>query len=174
MKNLVTLGSVICGTHRNEDLIPAFVDALDDIRERLAAPGTTTEEPAALAERVKMVAGLDNVLGGIEKRMEAEGYFESEDADWDLNEILFPILDQHAPPFCYFGSHEGDGADFGFWISWDAIEDACHDGSILRVRAGDTWRDGNLTEEVEFVLEVTDHGNASLFTCGGEEVWSVV
>jgi hypothetical protein len=45
---------------------------------------------------------------------EEKGYILNEDAcDW-MNSI--------APPGMYFGSHPGDGADFGFWTSEDEAD----------------------------------------------------
>lgn len=43
---------------------------------------------------------------------------ESEYADWLLQE-LFDRIGEHAPEGYYFGAHEGDGTDFGFWPIYD-------------------------------------------------------
>ena len=84
------IGSVISGTMRPEDLIPAFLHELRAVPE---------------------VAGN---LDEIEARMAQDDYFLSEDAGYDLEE-LFDLLDEVAPEGCSFGAHPGDGADYGFW-----------------------------------------------------------
>lgn len=88
----------------------------------------------------------------------------------DLVDALRDALADCAPPYTYFGAHVGDGADIGYWIDWDAIEQAVHDGDIERIddlsRASGT-RDAIL---------VNDHGTVALYTPAREimtEVWSV-
>lgn len=156
------IGSVSHGTMRTEDLIPAFVEALDDLKEAESLSDTPNKE---------RFARLDSLLGDIEGRMEQEDYYASEDAGFDL-EALFEALDEFAPPFCHFGAHEGDGADYGFWVSHEAIEDAVHDGEIVKVDAGDEWPEDM---SADYVLEVNDHGNTTLFERKSrQELWSIV
>ncbi len=179
MRQITTIGSVSSGTMLPEDLIPAFMDALDEIKERLSLSVVKGGE----METVTTVGRLDNILGEIEQRMNAADdedtdYYESEDADYDL-ETLFNELDEFAPPYCYFGSHEGDGSDYGFWISWESLEEDCRDGDVLKIDAGDEWPEDEIRERVaagclDYVLEVNDHGNATLYTVDHIEVWSVV
>ena len=101
MKTL-EIGSVSSGTMRLEDLIPTFLDATDELREELAP------------EDIESINIIKNA-------MKKEGYFESEDAQYDL-EWLFELLNSLCPPYCYFGSHPGDGADYGVWVEDDLEE----------------------------------------------------
>lgn len=78
------------GTLRNEDLIPRFADEL----ERRAPPLRSYSELIAEARALTD--------------------YNSDDA----NEIIMALhyaLDDVAPEGMYFGTHEGDGACFGFW-----------------------------------------------------------
>lgn len=83
-------GSVSHGTMRPEDLIPTFLDAL-----------IITSQNA-------------NAVSGIQRRMLYSSYWEKTDCTHALK-WLFEQLDSQAPEGHYFGAHEGDGADYGFW-----------------------------------------------------------
>ena len=80
-------GTIIAGTMRAEDLIPAFFDALEQL------------DPSD-AEALRVT------YPHWDQDCEAAEY---------LLESLFDALNEHAPEGCVFGSHPGDGADFGFW-----------------------------------------------------------
>lgn len=101
-------GSISHGTMRLEDLIPCFLGELDRLREARSF----AEHRLGDAERYGIE---DDQLGEIERRMTSGGiYFESEEAEWDLI-ILIDMLEDFAPEGHYFGAHEGDGSDYGYW-----------------------------------------------------------
>jgi len=87
------IGSVISATLREQDLIPAFERVLD-------IAGVEYDRPATVDKLL-----LDQPL--TDEEMEEVGFY--------LNETLFDLLNEIAPEGTYFGSHPGDGADFGFW-----------------------------------------------------------
>jgi len=157
-------GSISHATMRPEDLIPCFIETLDELKGDESLSDTPNKERY---ERI------DNILADIEQRMKAPDYYESEGAAYDLNETLFDLLDEYAPPLGYFGSHPGDGSDYGFWLSEDAIEEAAYDGSLVRIEAGDSWPDD--LNGVEYVAEITDHGNVTLYDAKTHtELWAIV
>ena len=175
--NITRIGSISHGTMRPEDLIPCFMDALDSIREDLSSGGP---------ENVATVSRIDDFLGEIEHNMNVEidfdsdepGYFDGDECMEDLS-ALEDMLNEFAPPYCYFGSHPGDGADYGFWPMMDSLEEDALNGDVLKINAGDEWPEDEIRERVEmdcisYVLEVNDHGNVTLYTTDHKEVWSCV
>src|ERR1700722_4400848 len=95
-------GSVISATLREQDLIPAFEGVLD-------VAGVEYDRPTS----------VDKLLLG-QSLTDKEG----EEAGFYLNETLFDLLNEVAPEGTYFGSHPGDGADFGFWESEEEDDDS--------------------------------------------------
>ena len=146
------MGSISHGTMRNEDLIPEFVSML----EQFAKKAKNMHHLALCKE--------------ISARMEEDGYFVSEDADYDLNEDLFNALNDYAAPYFYFGSHPGDGSDYGFWLDED-MED--HFDGIKVADLSEVPKD-----YAGEILMVNDHGNTSLYvkarTQEPREVWALV
>lgn len=81
--------SVSHGTLREPDLAHAFLSEID--RQCLPIPADLRREAETLAEG---------------------------DTGWEDAEIvlaLADILNDQSPEGCHFGSHEGDGSDFGYW-----------------------------------------------------------
>ena len=143
------IGSISSGTMRNEDFIPEFIWTLRHQR------------PCKRAHRA--------LCREIEARMKSQDYFESEGSGFDLEE-LFNALDAYAPAYFYFGSHPGDGADYGFWLSecWDEDFDGLKVDDLADVQK----------DYFGEVAVVNDHGNVSLYTRARNnrlvEIWSVV
>jgi hypothetical protein len=90
MTHKITLGTVSHGTLRTEDLLSAFSSELSCI-------GPTDPEHVTLLIAVESVTD-----------------FDGEEAS-DLVNDLADALNEYAPDGCYFGAHDGDGSDFGFW-----------------------------------------------------------
>ena len=108
----IETGTIISGTLREEDLIPAFIDALSALNEERSLEWRKHFPNEIVA--VRAFSTIDDRLAYIEQRMRDESYWLSDDAQWDM-EWLIGQLNFFAPEGTYFGSHPGDGADFGFW-----------------------------------------------------------
>jgi len=96
---MVKVGSISHGTMRPQDLIPRFLDAL-----REYAPAMYAQIIAASIPVIPSDAQID----------EDHPWWSSEEAQY-LLENLFDALEECAPDGYYFGSHPGDGSDYGFW-----------------------------------------------------------
>jgi hypothetical protein len=91
----ITPGTVISGTLRNQDLIPAFIATMHRIGQ---------------GEMAKILTPpLDVYLNDDHK------WWDSEEASELLHEVMEKLSDAAAEHGYYFGSHEGDGSDYGFW-----------------------------------------------------------
>lgn len=91
--------SVSHGTHRLCDLIPRFLEVIKD----------TPEYDQLVLANVPPSMALDD---------EYNEWWDSDDAFWFYME-LHDLLEDFAPEGYYFGTHPGDGSDFGFWKSED-------------------------------------------------------
>jgi hypothetical protein len=132
-----SIGSISSGTMRNEDLIPTFAWELDHLLKKQVKRFKRAEYRKLIREAEKI---------------EREEAFDTEEAGYTL-EALFDALQAFAPPLCYFGANEGDGADYGFWPSQDALQS--FDG--LKVSGLEDVPQGYAGE----VLLVNDHGNVT-------------
>ena len=134
------VGSISHGTLRNEDLLEAFayeLACLADIDDKQAA------------ELVRDARAVTD--------------FDSEQAS-ELVEALLDALNELAPAFCYFGTHEGDGSDFGFWPIMEAIEELPKVSDPSEV-------ENMLGEECAFV---NDHGNVTVYGADGSVILDLV
>lgn len=90
--------SLISGTHRSQDLIPVFIEAIRDT-----------------IEYAQLIIQPFGIIPGDAYENDDHEYWDSEECLYLLNETLFDILNDYAPEGYYFGSHPGDGSDYGFW-----------------------------------------------------------
>lgn len=162
----IEFGTVSHGTLRNEDLVNAFSSELSRICDSIE---NADFDKYGLG--MKECLDLGKLIGRAE--LYAEVAEDADLADAEFPNELIDALDRFAPPYGYFGAHEGDGSDFGFWPSLDAVDDAVKDGSAVKVGClddvPDDW-DGD-------VFVVSDHGNLSLYRLGLDdwrEVWGIV
>ena len=92
--------SLIHGTLRACDLVPAFLEVIKNTPEYTQIMQTNDSNLQVIFD-----PSAD----------ECDDRWESDDMCYFLNEVLFDILDSFAPEGYYFGAHQGDGSDFGFW-----------------------------------------------------------
>lgn len=144
----VQLGTIIHGTLRTADLLEALYDTLFSLNP----------DDAVIGDMWEATAEYDT--------WEAYCAACPEEAEIYVDELIGALRNDHALDYCYFGSHEGDGADFGFWVDWDAIDDDRHSGEL---RSGDELPENNTGH----FLIVNDHGNATLYF-GETVIWAVV
>lgn len=150
-KHSASLGSISSGTMRPEDLHESFTAALAYLDSKRAK--------AFDAEYV--TPETDEDADGFDADALDEFYADAVNA-------LFDILGEYAPDYCYFGAHEGNGSDYGFWVSWDSLDDAVRYGEI------DKGEDTPDFPHDKPFLQVNDHGNATLYSADGVELWACV
>jgi hypothetical protein len=143
-KKYLELGSYSHATMRSEDLIPRFMHAL-----RAVDPERAAQEQAELDDISEDDAeGRDEFCYG-----------------------LFDVLDEYCPPYTSFGSNEGDGSDYGCWVSFESLDEAVESGEVRAIQAGQPFTPG----EEEYVVMVDRAGNYEQLLNGrtGELIWSI-
>ena len=128
-----TVGTISHGTLRTPDLLEAFANELEWL----------TTSANELVEEARAVLTLDRA-----------GWSELVDSEEgsELVTSLVDALNDLAPAYCYFGAHEGDGSDFGFWPSMESIDEL---PCIENVEGEDLP-----TEDHRYV---NDHGNVTVY-----------
>lgn len=143
-----SFGSISSGTMRTEDLVSAYASELEYQMDRQVARFPRRDMRKTI-----------NDAGRITD-------YDSEEAGYCLDDLI-GHLETFAPPYAYFGGHEGDGADYGYWLSLDDFDGLTVDDTadVPRDYSGE-------------VLHVNDHGNATLYVANGRgklrEVWALV
>ena len=107
------IGTVIAGTLRQDELMEAFADELEHHIQGNAKHWCSDEGRQT----------RDRLLGLVWEAREATDTDEDEERLQEICDDLIEALTAFAPPGAYFGTHWGDGSDFGFWMT-DEMEDA--------------------------------------------------
>lgn len=151
------LGSVTSGTLRNEDLLETFADLLDEITLAVIKAGE-----GDFGERIKsqfLLAHEARRLATLNAETTAPDLLETKSSE-AITELI-DTIGEYAPPMAYFGTLEGDGADFGFWP--DDIDRLASEGELIK-----------LDELPSYIAVISDHGNVTLYEIEAREVWNVV
>lgn len=152
-----SFGSISSGTMRTEDLLDAFASELEYQVQRNAKEWCSDPGRVRRDDYLSLAAQAQNVED-----------FDSDEAS-ELVEELLNVLNEFAPSYAYFGSHPGDGADYGFWLHEGIEED------FVGLKVADTSEVP--ADYCGEVLHVNDHGNMTLYAADNgnlTEVWAVV
>lgn len=157
---LASIGSVSTATLRTKDLLSAFADELEWQIQR-NGDYFSRPENFALRDKLNSLVGETQDCWGEDSEIAPD---KQDQADWLVNEALPVALSAHfAPAYCYFGSHPGDGADFGFWPSWDEIDEL------------PTVEDSDAAKALgEDCKSVNDHGNVTVYGGDGSILLALV
>ena len=117
-KRTYIFGTISHGTMRNTDLLERFSDTLEYLAKENNEADYLTICVDARRYRNFLVRHENKLWKNHHKKIR-DSIFES--VSYLINEDLFDALNKFAPPQYYFGSHPGDGSDYGFWLSEDAI-----------------------------------------------------
>ena len=165
--NKPQIGTISHGTLRGPDLMETFSYELKRLQD-----GT---------ENRKLLTDAQSWLEEYDKASESVAFdWESlEERGSDIIYNLENALNNLAPVYCYFGSIEGDGADYGFWIDRERLEEA--------IRFGEPWEADSeyvYDPQEEVFIHVNDHGNVTVLDVEnpamladygpGKEIWSAV
>ena len=103
-KTTDNIGSISHGTLRTTDLLSAFATEIE--RNDASTYRGIIIEARVLASQIDADDDVNDEILQI--------------AD-DVMHKMFDILDRFAPLGYYFGAHEGDGSDFGYWSSFEGM-----------------------------------------------------
>lgn len=154
-----SIGTVSHGTLRTEDLLSEFTSELE---WQIRRCGEYFSQP----ENREQANKFNELVGAAQDQWEEDGEtLKDEDVASEIVDELQEALGEFAGPYCYFGTHEGDGSDFGFWPSLMEIEELpCYERADEAKEAGETG---------DFRV-VNDHGNVTVYSANGDEIIGIV
>ena len=101
-----------------------------------------------------------------------------------LLSIYMEALNELCPPFVYFGTHPGDGADFGFWPDMNRLDEELYNQTgaphldkvpsyCLPMHQDYPYGEIELKDD-NVIVQLSDHGNVTVMDMERNIIWSVV
>lgn len=149
--NYASIGSISTGTLLTSDLLDTFASELEHLVQRNAQEWCS-DDGRKTRDRLLKLVGDARECEDMESDESSELLAELQDA-----------LGEFAKPYCYFGTLEGDGADFGFWPSMDQISEL--------PKINDPSEADSLGEDCAYV---NDHGNVTVYGGDGKVILDIV
>ena len=131
---------------------------------QLGSISTGTLKPADLMATYEST--LEAMLSPTDFSIAIESIYRH-DEDSDMVCAYEDALQALCPPFVYFGTHPGDGADFGFWPDIETIQE------IVNIAECDASQ-GISCPDDGVIVQVSDHGNVTVMDMERNVLWSVV
>ena len=151
------LGSISHGTMITRHLIARFFAALDEV------------DPE---KREKLESEYEEGLAEVQDNDEIAIEEYREEFCWNA---LSNALEEHCPPYTYFGANEGDGSDYGVWISVESIEEVIKFEDTDEIRAVEPQEEVYYPTHSEYVLIRRGPGeyDALLDGMNGKVIWRI-
>ena len=162
----IDLGTVSEGTLLPESLIEAFTEELYAVRDKTNR------------KHSKLVVQANSYNYVINNLKDAEMSEELIEIVSDLVNELIDALNEYAMPYTYFGTLEGDGACFGWWIDHFALNEALsHAAPPVDEEQWiqDCFCEGpDCKDRHGYIVHINDHGNVTLMDAEHTVIWSIV
>jgi hypothetical protein len=157
--NHASIGSISHGTLRTADLLEAFAGELEYQVHRNAKEWRSDNGRKQLDAFLKLIGEVSELID------EASEIDPEDNEAMDIVAELQDALEYFSLPYCYFGTHEGDGSDFGYWPCMDQIAELPKVNDPADVPEGGTGED---------CVFVNDHGNVRVYGADGSIILEIV
>jgi len=155
------LGSISTGTLRTLNLLEAFA----------------SEAEARCGDMATKAVSTARIY------LDPDAIVDDEQAQETLDELRF-LLEDSCPPFVYFGTHPGDGADFGFWPDMNRLDEELYNQTgaphldkvpsyCLPMHQDYPYGEIELKDD-NVIVQLSDHGNVTVMDMERNVIWSVV
>ena len=141
------LGSISSGTLRTLDLLEAFA----------------SEAEARCGDMATRAVSTAHIY------LDPDAVVDDEQVQETLDELRF-LLEDSCPPFVYFGTLPGDGADFGFWPDMDRLNEALQVNGLPHLDEPEFID----LEDDGLIVHISDHGNVTVMDIDHNVIWNTV